>query len=193
MAFNWASFLLYIFVTTYTPGPNNIMSMNNAATYGFRKGLPFNFGILSAFSIVMILCALFSATLYAVVPRIQLPLKILGAAYMLYLAWKTFRSVPGDNGRKGNGSYWAGFALQFVNPKIFIYGITAMSAFILPSFKSPPVLVFFALLLAFVGASANLCWALFGSLFLKLFSRHYRAVNAVMAALLVYCAVSLFL
>ena len=190
---NWTSFLSYIFVTAYTPGPNNIMSMNNAAAYGFRKGAPFNLGIWAAFSIVMVFCALFSAALYAIVPKIQLPMKILGASYMLYLAWKTARSGDAAVDKRAAGSFWSGFALQFVNPKIFIYGITAMSSYILPVYDDPPVLLFFALFLAFVGFSANLCWAAFGALFLKLFSRHSRAVKAAMVVLLVYCAVSLFL
>lgn len=190
---NWTSFLSYVFVTTYTPGPNNIMSMNNAASYGFRKGAPFNFGIWAGFSLVMIFCALFSAVLYAIVPKIQLPMKILGASYMLYLAWKTAHSGGAAVDERAAGSFWSGFALQFVNPKIFIYGITAMSAYILPACDSPPALLFFALLLAFVGFSANLCWAAFGVLFLKLFSRHARAVKAAMVVLLVYSAVSLFL
>lgn len=193
MEFNWAAFLSYIVLTTYTPGPNNLMSMNNAARFGLRKGFPFNLGIWSAFSLVMILCAVFSATLYAVIPRIQLPMKILGAAYMLYLAWKTLKPAARGSDREAKGGYWYGFALQFVNPKIFIYGITAMSSFILPNFSAPAQVIAFALLLAFVGFTGNMLWALFGSLFLRLFSRHSGVVKAVMTVLLVYCAVSLFL
>jgi cysteine/O-acetylserine efflux protein len=191
--FNWASFLSYVFITAYTPGPNNIMSMNNASRHGFVKGVPFNFGIWAAFSIVMLLCTLLSASLYAVVPRIQLPMKMAGAAYMLYLAWKTAHSPTSAAGRESNGGFWAGFALQFVNPKIYIYGITAMSSYVLPRRSDPLVVVSFALLLAFVGFTGTLCWALFGSLFTTLFYRHSRAMSAVMAALLVYCAISLFI
>jgi len=190
---NWASFLPYILITAYTPGPNNIMSMNNAARFGLRKGIPFNFGILAAFSIVMILCTLFSAALYSVVPKIQLPMKILGAAYMLFLAWKTLHSSVSKEGKDSGGSFWTGFALQFVNPKIIFYGITAMSSYILPAYNAPLALLAFALFLALIGSSANICWAFFGSLFFSLFSRYSRVVNSVMALLLTYCAVSLFL
>jgi threonine/homoserine/homoserine lactone efflux protein len=47
--FPWISFLSYIFIVAYTPGPNNIMSMNNAKNVGFKKGIVFNFGILAGF------------------------------------------------------------------------------------------------------------------------------------------------
>lgn len=70
----------------------------------------------------------------------------------------------------------------------------SMQAYILPYYQGNlPALVFFALLLAFIGFVFTLCWALFGSVFKLLFSKHGRLTNLVMAGLLVYCAVSLFL
>jgi threonine/homoserine/homoserine lactone efflux protein len=191
--FPWLSFLSYIFIVAYTPGPNNIMSMNNAKNVGFRKGIVFNFGILAGFFVVMILCLVFSTVLYALVPTIQLPMKIVGAAYMVYLVVKTLVPSKGHETKSSNGSFWAGALLQLVNPKIMIYGITALSSYVLLYYQEIPVRIFFAFLLAFVGFTGTLCWALFGSLFSLLFSKHGTVVNIVMAALLLYCAVSLFL
>lgn len=59
--FNWISFLTYAVVTAVTPGPNNILSMSNGNRKGFRGALPFNFGILVGFSVVMLLCTAFAA------------------------------------------------------------------------------------------------------------------------------------
>jgi len=39
-------FLIYVFVTTFTPGPNNIVSMSNGMRYGYRNILRFLGGIL---------------------------------------------------------------------------------------------------------------------------------------------------
>ena len=88
--FNWISFLTYAVVTAVTPGPNNIMSMSNGSRKGFRGALPFNLGIWLGFSIVMLLCTLFCSVLSAFIPKIKLPMLIIGAAYMLYLAWADF-------------------------------------------------------------------------------------------------------
>jgi threonine/homoserine/homoserine lactone efflux protein len=74
-----------------------------------------------------------------------------------------------------------------------IYGVTALSSYILPHFKGSVVLVFFCFLLAFVGFLCTLLWSSFGALFNKLFSQYAKVVNTVMALLLIYCAVSLFL
>jgi threonine/homoserine/homoserine lactone efflux protein len=173
--------------------------MNNAKNAGFKKGMVFNFGIFAGFFLVMILCLVFSTVLYALIPKIQLPMKILGAAYMVYLIIKTL--VPSSSStspmqheiKNSSGSFLAGALLQLINPKIIIYGITAMSSYILQYYKEIPVIVFFAFLLAFVGFTGTVCWALFGSLFSILFNKHAKVLNIIMAVLLLYCAVSLFL
>ena len=192
--FPWYSFLTYAVITAATPGPNNIMSMSNAGRLGFRRALPFNLGIWVGFTIVMVLCTLFCTALSALIPAIRLPMLVLGAAYMLYLAWGTFRSsdvIQEDHAREG---FRSGLLLQFINPKIYLYGIMSMEAYILPYYSGQPaVLLFFALLLAFIGFVFTLAWAVFGSVFRLLFSRHARVVNTIMALLLVCCAVSLFL
>ena len=192
--FPWYAFLTYAVITAATPGPNNIMSMSNAGRLGFRRALPFNLGIWVGFTLVMALCTLFCTALSALIPAIRLPMLVLGAAYMLYLAWGTFRSsdvIQEDHAREG---FRSGLLLQFINPKIYLYGIMSMEAYILPYYSGQPaVLLFFALLLAFIGFVFTLAWAVFGSVFRLLFSRHARTVNTIMALLLVYCAVSLFL
>ena len=96
-----------------------------------------------------------------------------------------------DHSREG---FLSGLLLQFINPKIYLYCIMSMEAYILPYYGGQPVILFlFALLLAFIGFAFTLAWAAFGSVFRLLFSRHARVVNTIMALLLVYCAVSLFL
>ena len=191
--FNWLAFLTYAFITAATPGPNNIMSMSNGGRLGFRGALPFNFGIWAGFSAVMLLCTAFCATLTNLIPAVKTPMLIAGAAYMLHLAWSTFRSSGVIEDRHSSSGFYAGMLLQFINPKIYIYGIMSMQAYILPFYAGKPLmLALFALLLAFIGFAFTLCWSAFGSAFRVIFSRHTKTVNTIMALLLVYCAVSLF-
>lgn len=191
--FNWANFLAYAIITAVTPGPNNIMAMSNAGRLGFKKSFPFNLGIWVGFSVVMLVCTFFCNTLSALLPKIKLPMLIVGALYMLWLAWKTFRSSSDIKEEHSRGGFFSGLLLQFVNPKIYIYCIVSMEAYILPYYQGQwSALIFFAMLLAFIGFFFTLCWALFGSVFKMLFSKYAKATNTVMALLLVYCAVSLF-
>jgi threonine/homoserine/homoserine lactone efflux protein len=191
--FPWFSFITYIIIIAFTPGPNNIMSMNNAKNVGFVKGIKFNYGVFVGSVLVMLLCLLFSAFLYNTVPKIQLPMKILGALYMAYLIYKTLAPSKNHETKNREGSFLIGVVLQGINPKAFLYGITAMSSFILPYFDKIPILILFTFLLSFVGFTATICWALFGSLFSLLFSKHGNILNIIMAVLLLYCIISLFI
>ena len=192
--FSWIQFLSYVFVTAATPGPNNLMSMTNAARLGLRKSFPFNLGIFTGFFAVMLLCTLFCATLSEIIPAVKTPMIITGAAYMLWLAWKIFSSSSEIEDDDRHGNYISGIVLQFVNPKIYIYCIVSMEAYILPCYQGQwGILLFFAFLLAFVGFLFNMLWASLGSVLRVLFSKYAKITNTVMALLLVYCAVYLFI
>ena len=192
--FPWFSFLTYAVVTAVTPGPNNLMSMSNGSRKGFQGALPFNFGILVGFTVVMVACTAFCSVLSVWIPRLKTPMLVLGALYMLYLAWETFRSTGELESRSARDGFLSGLLLQFINPKIYLYCILSMEAYILPYFPGRPLtLLGFALLLALIGFLFTLAWSAFGSVFQRLFSRHAKLVNTIMALLLVYCAISLFL
>ena len=189
-----SDFLIYCFITAYTPGANNLLSMSNAARLGFRKSVSFNFGITMGFLIVMTVCTLFSSTLYSALPKVKFYMQLLGAAYMLYLAWKVWKTSSDlEVESRKESSFLSGMVLQFMNPKIYIYAITAMSLYILPLYHSVVALIVFVLILTIIGASGSYVWALFGSAFCRFFTKHTKGVNLVMALLLVYCAVSLYL
>ena len=192
---NFSAFFSYTFLTAYTPGPNNIMSMTNAGRDGFKSSIPFFGGIFSGFVIVMSACAAFSSLLYEYIPSIKPVMIYMGAIYILYLAWTVWRDKPHEknNGTTQTNSLLSGLLLQFINIKIILYGITAMSSYVLPYYHNVVTVEMFALLLAVIGTSGCLCWAIFGTVFEKLFSKYRSVINTIMALLLVYCAISLFL
>jgi len=192
---NFPAFLSYVLVTTFTPGPNTIMSMSNASRYGFRNSMKFIVGIVCGFFAIFVLCSIFSAALYSLIPSIKQVMTFIGASYILWLAWKTYKSKPHsiDENQKSTNTFMSGLLLQFVNIKLILYAITTVSTFIVPYYKSGLALVGFCALLTFIGFIANCCWALFGSVFQKFLVKNDKVVNTVMALLLVYCAVRLFL
>lgn len=192
--FNWFSFISYALITTFTPGPNNIMSMSTASRLGFKKSLPFSLGVLAGTLVIFILSALLCSVLSEYVPAIQTPMKFVGAAYMLYLAWHIYKSAGVIDENYTHRGFGSGALLQFINVKVLIYAIVSMEAYILPYFGSrPAVVVCFAIALSVVGFASTVCWALFGSAFRKIFSEHTRVINICMAVMLAYCAVSLFI
>ncbi|TFH59767.1 LysE family transporter [Peribacillus frigoritolerans] len=187
------SFLLFVFVTSFTPGPNNIMAMLFANKYGLKKTIKFCFGVGAGFFVIMLFCSYFNVLLENFIPKIEFIMTILGAIYMLYLAVKIISSSnkAKDGNDDKNNSFIAGMLLQFINPKGILYGITAISTFILPYHSSNFSLLFFSLLLAFVGFISTFCWSMFGSVFQTFLSKYRSQFNVVMALLLVYSAISI--
>jgi cysteine/O-acetylserine efflux protein len=189
---NLYPFLSYVFVTTFTPGPNNVLAMSNGMRYGYRNILKFLLGIFSGFSLLMLLCGLLNFALVSLLPQVEFGLKIAGAVYMVYLAVHILRSKPAEDTQstKDLNTFWAGFTLQFVNLKGILYGVTVYSTFIVPSHPGALVLSLYAPLLAGICFLATTCWALGGNLFSSFLKKYTFWFNLAMAALLVYTAVA---
>ena len=184
---NYAAFLSYVLLTAFTPGPNNIMSMTNAGKYGFKRAFPFNVGVLLGFLAVMTICAVFSTLLYREIPPVKPYMLVLGAGYIAYSVWRD-KPHKERGGLSQTNTVLSGMLLQFVNVKCFLYGITALSSFVLPHYSSPLVVALFVVLLSVIGFVSTVCWALFGAAFERFFQRHAKLLNAAMALLLVWSA-----
>ena len=190
----FTAFLTYALVMAITPGPNNILTLSCVGRHGLRGSSRLIWGVSGGFVVVMLLSGLFSLTLSRALPAVMPWLVWLGAGYILWLAWHIARSDPASGGQEERPvSFWASLGLQFVNVKIILYGITALSTFVLPVTREPFWLVMISLLLSVIGVAGNLCWALAGQLFQPVFERHGRGLNLLLALLLVWCAVGMFM
>lgn len=192
--FNWIGFLTYASITAVTPGPNNMMSLSNAGRVGFKRALPFNVGVGIGVLIVMIISTLFASYLSSLLPYIQYPMLLIGALYILYLAWQTYKS-PGIMAETlPVTGFKEGFILQFMNPKTYLYCIMSIEIYIMPYYHDQlNYLVGFAALLAIIGFLFTVCWTAFGAVFKVFFSKYAKFTNTLMALLLIYCAIALFL
>lgn len=176
-------------LTVWSPGPNNIMLLSTASKYGIRKNMKFMAGIWTGSFSLMILCGLLCRTLSNLIPGIAPVMKCVGAVYLLYLAYLTFRrQPPGEKDSDREPSYVSGIVLQLVNVKIIIYGLTMFSSFILPYESASIPLLGFAIYLMVLGAIGNLIWAFAGNVLKQFYGKYYQVMNLVMALLLVWCA-----
>jgi threonine/homoserine/homoserine lactone efflux protein len=178
----------------YTPGPINIMSMNNVKNIGLANSILFNFGNYVGHFLVMLECLAFSKILFTILPQIQFPMKIMGATYLAYLMAKTImpsaKERPAKENRKRN--FIVGALLQLINVKVILFGLTAMTSYLLPHFKSAPALILFCLLMSSIQLTGNICWTLFGTLLDKIFKNQKALLNAIMSMMLLYCIIRLF-
>ncbi|PFE05924.1 lysine transporter LysE [Bacillus cereus] len=187
------SFLLFVFISSFTPGPNNIMAMTFANKHGLKKTFTFCLGVSFGFFVLTLLCSFFNIILTSTLPIIEFPLTIFGVAYMLYLAFKTLTSKgnTGGNDEENRNLFLIGILLQFVNPKGILFGLTVVATFILPYYHSYSSFLIYSLFLGMVGLMSTFSWSLFGSIFQKLLLQYRQQFNIVMAILLVFSAVSI--
>jgi threonine/homoserine/homoserine lactone efflux protein len=171
------------------------MSMNNVKNIGLRNSILFNFGNYTGHFIVMLACLAFSKILHTVIPQIQFPMKILGAVYLVYLIVRTIapskRNETKETGNN-NKSFLVGALLQLINIKVILFGMTVLSSYLLPYYKSVSVLILFSLLMSSIQLTGNIIWTLFGSIMNKLFNKHRAVLNIIIAIMLLYCVVKLF-
>lgn len=194
MEIDFLPFSAFVLITTFTPGPNNITSASMSVVYGFKKTLPFMLGISVGFYALQLICAGLSSGLAYFLPRTMPVFRILGALYILYLAYATSNAgyTVQKNHRPKIG-FIKGFILQAVNPKGVLYGLTLYTVFLKGMLHSPVALVFTAIVLSVVAFSAVSAWAMFGALIHTHLhsSRKKIAVNRMLALLLVYTALEI--
>lgn len=188
---NLLAFGMYVVVTTFTPGPNNLMAMSNGLHTGFRRTIKFLGGVFAGFFVVMLVCGFANFAFMTLLPSLHLWLNLFGAAYMIYLAIHVMRSTSHEQEEnEGLNSFRAGFSMQLINPKVILYGITVFSNFIIPTYQSVSTLMLFALFLAMVGLISCSSWAYFGVIFRTFFAKYDRVINLAMGLLLIYVALA---
>ncbi|NBJ92018.1 LysE family transporter [Parablautia muri] len=186
-AYVLGNFLIYSCINAFTPGPGNILALNTVANYGYKKGRPLFGGIFAGYYVVQIICAVFVFGVSAFLPDMLGIMKYIGAAYILWLAVHIALSKPAVDTAEESASFMKGFLLQFVNVKIYLFGITALTGYITDYSVSFWVLLLFEILIATIGTVATFTWVGMGMLIRKTYQKYYRAINLILALALVEC------
>ena len=182
----------YCFVMSITPGPNNVMLASSGALFGYRRALPQLLGTNSGVALQTFATCLGLGSLFALYPLLHQVLRVAGALYLVYLAWRLCASSLGEARHARPLSFAQAVLFQAVNPKSWVKAITLATVF-MPAGLSAPV---GALLVAGIGLvvgfpSASM-WALFGMAMRRLLTdpRKQRAFNLTMGATLLVLAAS---
>lgn len=125
-------FALFALVTSITPGPNNTMLLASGVNFGFNRTIPHMLGITCGFFVLVVAVGFGLGAVFQTYPLLYSVLRYVGAAYLLYLAWKIARSGPVSESEKGESkpiSYLGAAAFQWVNPKAWIMAIGAISTY----------------------------------------------------------------
>lgn len=99
------AFISFIIIMSITPGPNTIMAMVSGQTRGFTKSWQLNFGMACGMGAIGIVAGLFADWLQHT-PTFIGGMKVVGSAYLLYLAYHVAISRPNSND-SGSGAFTA--------------------------------------------------------------------------------------
>lgn len=189
--------LLFSLVMGFTPGPNNMMLASSGATYGMRRTLPHLLGVTVGFPVMILLVGLGLASILLASPRLQLAMKIISCAYLLWLAVQIGRSrSAGDMAAGKPMRFLAAAAFQWINPKAWLMAVGAITAY--TSGRASQLylqVAIIALINVGVAFAATTTWAAFGAgirRFLRTPSK-LRLFNLLMALLLMGSVVPILL
>jgi threonine/homoserine/homoserine lactone efflux protein len=184
---------LYSAVMSITPGPNNMMLTASGARFGYRGALPQILGILVGGFVMTTASCLGLGALFVACPPAQAGLRIVGALYLAWLAWRLCGTRLGETAVRQPLSFTEGALFQFVNPKGWLKAVTLGSAFLPPGLDAGVAALLVSVVGVVVGFPCISLWALFGVAIRRFLHdpAHLRAFNLAMAGTLLVLAFTL--
>jgi threonine/homoserine/homoserine lactone efflux protein len=165
------------------------MVLASGVNYGYRATLPHIFGINIGFSLMMFLMALGLGAVFLAEPRLQLALKVVGVAYMLWLAWKIATAAGvGEGETRGRPmTFLEGAGFQWVNVKAWMMIMGAISVYAPSGYSPLEKALYLSLVMLVAGSPPTHVWTLFGVGIRRFLDnpKALRAFNVTMALLLV--------
>jgi threonine/homoserine/homoserine lactone efflux protein len=193
------AFSLFTLAGAVTPGPNNTISTLSGATFGFRKTLPQMLGVTVGYPLMLAALGLGLGEVFKYVPWLHNAMRYVGAAFLLYLAWKLVRAnAPQAAGTARPVGFIEALLFQWLNPKAWSIALGAIAAFTTPGLAPPAFLwevTIFTAVSVLITFPSLVVWCLFGvaiSAALK-DDRKRRLVNYALAGILVLSGAFLFL
>lgn len=177
----------FAFVSSITPGPNNMMLMASGANFGLVRTIPHMLGVALGFVAMVVLVGAGLIGLFDAMPISYVILKVISVLYLLYLAWKIAWAAPMDSSAEAGRpmTFMQAALFQWVNPKAWTMAVTALAVY------APAQEIWAILAVAAVFGMVNLpsvgVWTVLGVQVRRLLTRpaRLRAFNITMAFLLV--------
>ncbi len=188
------AFVLFAFATAGTPGPNNMMLLASGANFGFRRTVLHILGISCGLGFMVLAMGFGLGGLFRAYPVLHEVLRWVGAAYMLWLAWKiAMSSSVGDREMGKPMTFLQAAAFQWVNPKAWAMALSTVTTYT-PEGSGWTIVPLLAGTFMLVGAPCSAAWAGFGQGLRPFLDRPavLRTFNVTMAALLIVSLYPLF-
>jgi threonine/homoserine/homoserine lactone efflux protein len=179
----------FALVSTFTPGPNNIMLLSSGLNYGARRTIPHGLGIIFGFPLMVFGVGMGLGSLFELYPLIHAVLKVISVVYLLFLAWRiaTTDTEPLASSKAKPLTFFQALAFQWVNPKAWIMALGAMSTYTVMGQSMLTQVLAITLCFFVVAIFSTSVWTYCGVILQKILShrRQRRIFNIAMGVLLV--------
>lgn len=138
-----------------SPGPDNIFVLTQSISNGVKAGLATVFGLVSGCLVHTTLLAFGVSEIIKRSDTLFFGIKLFGALYLLYLAYKVFKSEDSillesnKDVKSPKKLFWTGFTMNVLNPKVTIFFLAFFPGFLF-SEELSPVVQFYVLGLLFM-------------------------------------------
>ena len=190
------SLTLFMFVTSCSPGPNNVIASHSGFNHGIKKSIPLMMGVIFGFTTMLAVINFGLINIFNIYPIIQKILIGTGTIFLVYLSYKISFSKSSD--KKENlkpVNFVETFLYQFLNPKGVIVAVIAVSTYI----ESGINFINYSLWMlgiAFLFAIVSIIfWTLIGK-FMRKFATNDKFIkwfNYAMSLLLLSCIATFYL
>ncbi len=203
-----SGFFFLAFSLCFSPGPNNTMCMAMAMAHGFRAPMLYSLGSVLGALVTFILTALGLGEIFLRYPHLYLTLRVIGGAYLLWLALSIAGINPlsrllhlsGKSPKKAGAggpakplNFRQGLTLQMVNIKVWMGHVIAIGTYAGADEYMWRRMAIIAAMFSLFGWLANMVWALGGAAMNRFLSTEgIRRVNYVFAASLALSVVLIF-
>lgn len=186
-SFNIVGYLLFAFVTSITPGPNNYILLAHGRAHGVFSSARLMLGIFLGFSVMLLLTGYGVGKIILINSTVDFIFKLTSSVWLLYLAFLISQSSStASDSTALNLGFTKGFFMQFINPKAWVMAVTGASAF-MPTFGNLHLNAFiFSFSFGVIGIPCMVAWTLFGDLQTKWFSgsRTHIIISWILAILM---------
>ncbi len=189
------SLSLYMFVTSCSPGPNNVVASHSGFNHGVKKSIPLMLGVIFGFTTMLAIVNFGLINIFNIYPVIQKILIGTGTIFLIYLAYKiSFSKTSNENDNLKPVNFVETFLYQFLNPKGVIVAIIAVSNYT-ESGSNFINYSIWMLSVAFIFAIISIIfWTLLGK-FMRKFATNDKFIkwfNYVMSTLLISCIATFY-
>jgi len=184
--FNWLGLMVFSTVLLATPGPAAVSLLYSGINYGFKKSLPYLFGIITGFIFTLAVSALGAGALLEFA-ALYTALKFVMLGYIFYLAYKIATSAPLDgDGEAKPLHFFQGVLFNMLNPKAYTAALSAISQFSLVD-HYPQSAFRIVVVNACIVFVVDVWWCFSGQYLRRLFAhpKWHQWVNVSLAILLV--------